>query len=1202
MVRLPRPAALAAVVLLALAGAASGFVHVLIPGQKAFGLIQVPGEEDRIYFRADAGWIVSFTVKARKGQALLPAITRLIDPSQADVLGTAATPRANKKGTLVKLRLVVPQAGTWVLGISGASGTTGNWDLVSKGPAKVPLGQSTISAPGAEVVHEFDADVGTVAAIQAKAAAGSTLHPSIPRIERPAAAGPLDLTAATRKTTAKADTLSNLVLGEGGTWGVPVTGSGGTTGAYTLSLKIGRKVPLDFTVDPPPPPPPPAPTVSGASPPTVVVPASGNQSEMITVDGTGFVNGAVASISPGSGNNGVSSAATTFVSSVALTVTFKLASTATPGARDVTVTNPDLQAATGLGALTIQPPASTSVASVTPAHGPGAGGTRVVVQGNLYSSATAVTFGGVPARAVNVLDGQTILCTAPPAAAVSATAGIAVDVVVDNGGGDSATLAGGFTYDADPTPPFVVSTVPAQAATGVARNTLIYVFVLSEPAAPSSLSSTAGFQIGGTPVNDIPGPIASVALGPGNRLVAVQRNAAPPSLLGGNGYLSNIPVTVTDMAGHPLDPRPFAGAPLYQGSFTVHATNNDATAPTVAATTPPSGSLAGDPSAPVVITFSEPVDPTTVAGAVSLKQGGSPVSVDVDLDPSCTVATLTPRVKLGPPATVYAVGVATSLRDMAGNPLAAPYLGPFTIAADTTPPVAAVTVDALPQDQNGSGTFVPGTSNGPFPSAPGAPLAYNAYLPRSGFTIQVDFSDAGGSGPDPATFTFTCSAAMGGVASGNDLSSQFTTTALGATWTVDGAHALAAGTNITFTANLRDHAGNAATAASLAVDVADITKTITNGAGTASTDRDPFNARQSWLLRFDQDVWTITASAGTPNYLAPSHSKPITILSSAVPDGIPDFEQDLALIGLNGPQTAVNAATVTNGSDTGTNAIVKTLVKKAVRGFLNQRYGMAFDGTRSADSVNVEFLLEGETKSGGGAVAHTGWTSGSGFSMMTFTGDERAVSGVALSIGAAIGRAPLDFRNTTQDDASNTTASDGSNVGVFATHFIRVHIDEPDGTPFPATFDPLISLAGRVDSASQTGVPVGSSNDDAVVLAGSFVYSSANTVRKARFDLIMTAVNRYAMCLSLTGAHEMGHAMGLLPDGPPPGGLFGNAHQNNTFIAKSNFTTANHIDTLGNNTMAAASSFDDGVAAGSDFTVFEPLSLSYLLRRFLYDH
>jgi len=371
------------------------------------------------------------------------------------------------------------------------------------------------------------------------------------------------------------------------------------------------------------------------------------------------------------------------------------------------------------------------------------------------------------------------------------------------------------------------------------------------------------------------------------------------------------------------------------------------------------------------------------------------------------------------------------------------------------------------------------------------------------------------------------------------------------------------------------------------VDAADIARTTSNGNGNAGNDRDPFNSRQSWLLRFDQDIWTVTPSAGGGG----SHSKPITVATSLSSNGKADFGEDLALVGLNGTESGTNASTVTNGSSTGTNLIVQRLVREAVRGHMNERYGIAFDGTRDADSPEIEFLLEGETKAAGGTVTPAGWGASSGFSMMTFTGDERPNAS-----GGTIGRATLDFRNTSQEDDSNTGVSNGNNVGTFATHMVRVRLNDPESTLFPKTFDPLISAASR------GGTPVGSSNDDAVVLAGNFNYAAANSARKARFDLIMTAIDRYALYLSATGAHEIGHSTGLVPNGAPPAGLFGNAHPNSPFVDSASFTTSNHLDSTGPNLMEAATSFSDSVATGSAFMGFNPLNTAYLLRRMIYDN
>lgn len=92
---------------------------------------------------------------------------------------------------------------------------------------------------------------------------------------------------------------------------------------------------------------------------------------------------------------------------------------------------------------------------------------------------------------------------------------------------------------------------------------------------------------------------------------------------------------------------------------------------------------------------------------------------------------------------------------------------------------------------------------------------------RSGFTVQFAFSDAG-SGIDPATFSVTASAALGGVltrggvstarAAGSELSTLFgTVTASGASLSVPDSLGFAPGP-VTLTVRIRDQAGNLATA------------------------------------------------------------------------------------------------------------------------------------------------------------------------------------------------------------------------------------------------------------------------------------------------------------------------------------------------------------------------------------------------------
>ena len=117
----------------------------------------------------------------------------------------------------------------------------------------------------------------------------------------------------------------------------------------------------------------------------------------------------------------------------------QLTATAPPHAAgdvDISVTTPG-GTANLVGAFTYV--AAPTVTDVSPATGPTSGGTSVTVTGTALTGTAAVTFDGVPATDVVVLDDQTVTATTP------AHAEGAVDVEVVTAGG-SAMVTGGFTY------------------------------------------------------------------------------------------------------------------------------------------------------------------------------------------------------------------------------------------------------------------------------------------------------------------------------------------------------------------------------------------------------------------------------------------------------------------------------------------------------------------------------------------------------------------------------------------------------------------------------------------------------------------------------------------------------------------------------------------------------------------------------------
>lgn len=85
-----------------------------------------------------------------------------------------------------------------------------------------------------------------------------------------------------------------------------------------------------------------------------------------------------------------------------------------------------------------------AVYSLDPVQGPLSGGTVVTVLGRGFVDGVSVTFGTAAAVDVTMVDGGELTLTTPPA-----TESGVVDVTVQNPGGETSTLVGGYTYTDD---------------------------------------------------------------------------------------------------------------------------------------------------------------------------------------------------------------------------------------------------------------------------------------------------------------------------------------------------------------------------------------------------------------------------------------------------------------------------------------------------------------------------------------------------------------------------------------------------------------------------------------------------------------------------------------------------------------------------------------------------------------------------------
>jgi hypothetical protein len=147
--------------------------------------------------------------------------------------------------------------------------------------------------------------------------------------------------------------------------------------------------------------------------------------------------------------------------------------------------------------------AAPTVTSITPATGQLTGGTPVTIDGTNFVSAATVSFGGVPATSVVVVNTSTIT------AVTGAHASGAVDVVVTNPDLQSAALTNGFTY----------ATPPPTVLTAAASDVRVTRATLNGTVNPNGTAASGFFQFGSTIAYG--GSTPAVALGAGSAPVTI---------------------------------------------------------------------------------------------------------------------------------------------------------------------------------------------------------------------------------------------------------------------------------------------------------------------------------------------------------------------------------------------------------------------------------------------------------------------------------------------------------------------------------------------------------------------------------------------------------------------------------------------------------------------------------------------------------
>jgi hypothetical protein len=128
------------------------------------------------------------------------------------------------------------------------------------------------------------------------------------------------------------------------------------------------------------------------------------------------------------------------------------------------------------------------------------------------------------------------------------------------------------------------------------------------------------------------------------------------------------------------------------------------------------------------------------------------------------------------------------------------------------------------------------------------------------------------------------------------------------------------------------------------------------------------------------------------------------------------------------------------------------------------------------------------------------------------------VAGEDPSGGVTIGNVLYDPGN---GNPANVACDDFLPSGVFPREFLFY----ASSAAFQAVFAPLLAQ------------PVGTDPLDPLVLGPA--YDPGDPAQLARFTEIESGVETFAQALATICAHEAGHAIGLVPPGPPGGGLYG---------------------------------------------------------------
>jgi hypothetical protein len=280
----------------------------------------------------------------------------------------------------------------------------------------------------------------------------------------------------------------------------------------------------------------------------------------------------------------------------------------------------------------------------------------------------------------------------------------------------------GGTGSSDSTAPTVVSTVPADGATGVPLNVVLSA-TFSEPMHPQNINVDTFLLKSTLDGLSVPGAVGYSGI---TATFTPNSNLAPNT-----NYTATITTGAKDPTfNHMVAPKIW--------TFTT-GTTTDIGAPTVCSTSPADGATGVSLNGALSATFSEAMDPLTITAANFTVAG---VTGTVGYDSVSFVATFTPSSSLASNTayTATIVGGGSGVKDLAGNALAANKVWTFTTGtnSDATPP----TVSSVNPEDTVSNVCLSHTVNATFSEAMDPLTITGANFTVSGATGAVSYDAA----------------------------------------------------------------------------------------------------------------------------------------------------------------------------------------------------------------------------------------------------------------------------------------------------------------------------------------------------------------------------------------------------------------------------------------------------------------------------